>query len=161
MSATLILVTSDDPPVRLEASRLVLAAGSKVFADMFELPQLERRDKAAEAGGEEGCVVLAESEKVVAALLAVFEGKAVGELDTKTWEALARAGDKYDSPVVKQYIERRVWELEAKDTLELHSYALATYCGNDELLERTALGRSTACETHCTTRAPRRNGSVV
>lgn len=162
MSATLTLVTSDDPPVRLEATRLVLAAGSKVFADMFELPQLEARRKEAEIGCEEGCVVLAEPEKVIVALITMFEGKAVGELDRKTWEALAQAGDKYDSPVVKQYIERRVWcvrsslflrlaafsadrrcracrELEAKDTLALHSYTLATYCGSDELLERTAL----------------------
>ncbi|GAA5889878.1 hypothetical protein JCM8208_001156 [Rhodotorula glutinis] len=109
MSGTLTLVTSDDPPVRLEASRLVLAAGSKVFADMFELPQLQARQTEAAGGIEEGCVVLAEPEKVVLALIAMFEGKAVGELEAKTWEALARAGDKYDSPVVKQFIERRIW----------------------------------------------------
>jgi len=76
---------------------------------MFELPQLEMRGKEAEIGCEEGCVVLAEPEKVVVAFLGMLEGKHVDGLHEKTWEEVARLSDKYDSGIVQQYVQRRAW----------------------------------------------------
>jgi len=99
MSDTLTLLTADDPPVSLTASRTALAANSKVFADMLSVPV---GDKASEP------VVVAETQEQIEPFLRLLEGQAPA-LSSAQWEVLARLGDKYDSFVVQQAVDARGW----------------------------------------------------
>ncbi|GAA5841140.1 hypothetical protein JCM9279_000556 [Rhodotorula babjevae] len=129
MSDSLTLLTSDDPPVSLTASRTALAAHSKVFADMLSVPA---GDKASEP------VVVAETQEQIEPFLRLLEGQAPA-LSSPQWEVLARIGDKYDSFVVQQAVVARGWKLEAKNEEPLHAFTLATTTGNKDLLDRSAL----------------------
>ncbi|BGP47104.1 hypothetical protein JCM10450v2_002956 [Rhodotorula kratochvilovae] len=129
MSDTLSILTADDPPVPLAAPRLVLAANSKVFAHMLSLPATGTNDQPITVAGTK-----ADFEPFLRAL----EGEEVN-LSSLQWETFAQLGDKYDAFVVKHMVEKRIWELEAKQIEHLHSFTLATIVGNKELLDRTAL----------------------
>ncbi|KPV77373.1 uncharacterized protein RHOBADRAFT_41366 [Rhodotorula graminis WP1] len=129
MSDSLTLLTSDDPPVSLTASRTALAANSKVFADMLSVP----------AGGKASePVVVAEAQEALEPFLRLLEGQAP-KLSSPQWEVLARLGDKYDSFVVQQAVDARGWKLESKDEEPLHAFTLATTTGNKALLDRSTL----------------------
>ncbi|BGP47103.1 hypothetical protein JCM10450v2_002955 [Rhodotorula kratochvilovae] len=129
MADTLTILTADDPPVSLTPSRIVLAANSKVFADMLSLPS---------SGTNDQPITMAEKKADFEPFLRALAGEEVS-LQPVQWETFARLGDKYDAFVVKHVVEKRIWELEAKDEEHLHRFALATLVGNNQLLERTAL----------------------
>ncbi|GAA6052286.1 hypothetical protein JCM3770_007420 [Rhodotorula araucariae] len=129
MVDTLTILTTDDPPVSLIASRILLATTSKGFADMLSVPR---------ATNDNEPITVAEKKVLFEPFLRVLECGEV-ELDRVEWEALARVGDKYDSWAVKQAVEKRVWKLEAKKEDHLHSFTLATIVGDKDLLECTAL----------------------
>ncbi|GAA5821941.1 hypothetical protein JCM11251_004789 [Rhodosporidiobolus azoricus] len=66
MSSTLTLLTSDTPPVSIQASRIALQANSKVFADMLSLPS---------STDEDSSVTVAETEKELKPFLEVIQGE--------------------------------------------------------------------------------------
>ncbi|GAA5821998.1 hypothetical protein JCM11251_004818 [Rhodosporidiobolus azoricus] len=132
MSTTITLLTSDTPPVSIQASRIALQANSKVFADMLSLPS---------SPNEDNSVTLSETESELKPFLEVIQGeggKKGGELeklDEEGWETLARLGDKFESPMVVHVICGRIWELQTKSGDPLHLFTLATFTNKRELLQ--------------------------
>mgnify|MGYP000061778969 CR=1 FL=1 len=98
MDGTITIRTSDDPPVELKASRLALAANSRVFADMPSLPAVK--------DGSDSSIDVAETEAELSPFLHLLdishdEGDPVKELAVEDWPVAARLADKYDAAGVK------------------------------------------------------------
>ncbi|GAA5848733.1 hypothetical protein JCM9279_002927 [Rhodotorula babjevae] len=97
MHDTITICTSDDPPVRLEASRTILAANSKVFADMLSVPTKP---------GSSSSIDLAEKEVEIKPFLRILnmshdEGDPLNELEPEDWPVVAKLADKYDSAAAR------------------------------------------------------------
>ncbi|GJN89836.1 hypothetical protein Rhopal_002825-T1 [Rhodotorula paludigena] len=132
MSETLMIVTSDDPPVSLTAPRAILVANSKVFADLLSLPVSSSTDAAGSVDADTGSVTISETQKEIEPFLATLKGEKVslGEVE---WEDLARLSDKYDSFVVKRTVEAHAWSSSI-----LHCFTLGSLLGDQALLEHTS-----------------------
>ena len=109
MDDTVTIRTSDDPPVRLEASRAVLAANSKVFADMLSVPQSTTTAK-------HGAIDVAEHKIEIMPFLRLLnlaheQGEALQELEDKDWPVVAKLADKYDSAVAKAMALAKCWSV--------------------------------------------------
>ncbi|GAA5821136.1 hypothetical protein JCM11251_001980 [Rhodosporidiobolus azoricus] len=89
--------------VPLTTTRSALVAGSKVFADLLDLPTSISAEKKDEP------LALAETEKEIKPFLRVIEGEENVKLDESEWETLARLSDKYDSAVARWAVGKRIW----------------------------------------------------
>ncbi|BGP38999.1 hypothetical protein JCM10449v2_002937 [Rhodotorula kratochvilovae] len=111
MADTLTILTADDPPVSLTPSRIVLAANSKVFADMLSLPS---------SGTNDQPITMAEKKADFEPFLRALAGEEVS-LQPVQWETFARLGDKYDAFVVKHVVEKRI----CADMCAIHRVAVS------------------------------------
>ncbi|GAA5936092.1 hypothetical protein JCM3775_003578 [Rhodotorula graminis] len=108
MDDTITLRTSDDPPVELKAARAVLTSGSKVFSDMFSLPQ------GASSTSQGTSIDVAEKEAEIKPFLRLLnlsheEGDPFKELDVNDWPVVAKLADKYDSATVRAIVLCKCW----------------------------------------------------
>ncbi|BGP38913.1 hypothetical protein JCM10449v2_002851 [Rhodotorula kratochvilovae] len=110
MDDRITIRTSDDPRVELKASRAILIAGSRVFADRLSLPQGDsmRTTRAS-------CDV-AETEENFKPFLRLLNlvnepGDPLEELRDEEWMAVVPLSDKYDSPPVRGYARAKYWRL--------------------------------------------------
>ncbi|KAJ8294439.1 hypothetical protein OF846_002289 [Rhodotorula toruloides] len=106
MSDSVLLVTSDDPPVNLTASRTTLTVQSRVFRDLLAMPS--------SASSEPAQLMLAETEAEIQPFLSVLSGEEGDDaswckLDDAGWLSLAKLADKYDSPIVRHVVRIQVW----------------------------------------------------
>ena len=102
--------TSDDPPVKITASRITLIANSTVFRDMFSLPDTSTKEEP---------IHLSETEEEFQLFLSAMDGDEevrkrldqVGEEEEyeARWIALTKLADKYDSLSVRRFVEVRIW----------------------------------------------------
>ncbi|GAA5901848.1 hypothetical protein JCM6882_008688 [Rhodosporidiobolus microsporus] len=141
MSEQVTLLTANDPPVTLTASRPTLTVNSRVFAELLSLPSSAEQDPLT--------VAAAETAEEFGPFLKVLEGAEKLEFTQSEWETLARLGDKYDSFVVRHCVGEQAWSLEATSSSPLHAFTLATYLNNDDLLKRSALRVLAYGETDC------------
>ncbi|BGP38906.1 hypothetical protein JCM10449v2_002844 [Rhodotorula kratochvilovae] len=108
MDDLITIRTSDDPPVELEASRAILIAGSRVFADMLSLPQ------GGEMGAGRATCDIAETEETFKPFLRLLNlvnepGDPLEELCDLEWLSAVTLSDKYDSPAVRGYAKGTYW----------------------------------------------------
>ncbi|GAA5935986.1 hypothetical protein JCM3775_003550 [Rhodotorula graminis] len=112
MDDLITLCTSDNPPVELKASRAVLAANSKVFADMLASPQ------GPVAASQGPPVDLAETQAELEPFLRLLNlahdgGDPLKDLDDKHWPVVAKLADKYDSAPVRTIATGKCWQWSA------------------------------------------------
>ncbi|GAA5848731.1 hypothetical protein JCM9279_002926 [Rhodotorula babjevae] len=97
MDDTVTIRTADDPPVELKASRVVLMAGSKVFADIFDVAETED-----------------ELEPFLKLLNIAHEDEdPLAQMCSADWPVVARLAEKYDSAGVKALAVGRCWQWQA------------------------------------------------
>ncbi|BGP38912.1 hypothetical protein JCM10449v2_002850 [Rhodotorula kratochvilovae] len=110
MDTTITIRTADDPPVELSASRAVLAAGSKVFADMLSLPQGDSDSDLNDS------IDIYETKKEFAPFLRLLSlahdegGNPLKALKIMEWPVAARLADKYDAEGVRAFALCKYWE---------------------------------------------------
>ncbi|BGO90571.1 hypothetical protein NBRC10512_005291 [Rhodotorula toruloides] len=136
MSDSVLLVTSDDPPVNLTASRTTLTVQSRVFRDLLAMPS--------SASSEPAQLMLAETEAEIQPFLSVLSGEEGDDaswckLDDAGWLSLAKLADKYDSPIVRHVVRIQVWRRidEAGDSFP--ALSLATHVGPASVIKAAAL----------------------
>ncbi|GAA6049999.1 hypothetical protein JCM3770_001906 [Rhodotorula araucariae] len=109
MDDLITICIADDPPVKLTASRAILVANSKVFADMLSMPQ------GASVGASKDTVTVAEKADEIKPFLRLLniaheEGDPLEELEPDVWPTMATLGDKYDAPGVTLSALCKYWE---------------------------------------------------
>ncbi|GAA5945196.1 hypothetical protein JCM3775_003693 [Rhodotorula graminis] len=130
MDDTVTIRTADDPPVELKPSRVVLMAGSRVFADMFSLPRVPAKRKGAPAVADAFDVAEKRDElELFLKLLNIAHEKEdpVAEMLSLDWPVVARLADKYDAAGVKALALGRCWQWQAQGTPEMAAEASAAF----------------------------------
>ncbi|BGP38893.1 hypothetical protein JCM10449v2_002831 [Rhodotorula kratochvilovae] len=138
MDSTITIRTADDPPVELTASRAVLTAGSKVFADMLSMPQ-----GGSDASSKDSFDVT-ETEKDFKPFLRLLnlaheEGDPPKDIQDHLWPAIARLGDKYQAPLIESLAKSKYWEFKAKSSAPWPRFLLAAMMRNAKELREAAL----------------------
>ncbi|GAA5945198.1 hypothetical protein JCM3775_003694 [Rhodotorula graminis] len=111
MQDTITIRTCDDPPVALEASRAVLAANSKVFADMLAIPT-----QAETSTGIDIDETAAHFKPFLRILnMSHEEGDPLDDLEPEDWPVVAKLADKYDSAVAKNFALAKCWKWNSSD----------------------------------------------
>ncbi|GAA6050011.1 hypothetical protein JCM3770_001912 [Rhodotorula araucariae] len=114
MDDLITICTADDPPVKLTASRAVLVANSKVFADMLSMP------RCASAGASKDTFDVAENADEIKPFIRLLnltheEGDPLKELTAEEWFSVVQLSDKYDSPSVCAYANAKYWRARATE----------------------------------------------
>ncbi|BGP47021.1 hypothetical protein JCM10450v2_002873 [Rhodotorula kratochvilovae] len=155
MDDRITIRTSDDPRVELKASRAILIAGSRVFADRLSLPQGDsmRTTRAS-------CDV-AETEENFKPFLRLLNlvnepGDPLEELRDEEWMAVVPLSDKYDSPPVRGYARAKyccdpddvaiLWYTAALDALKNDFASSPDYPFRERM--RRALPAPEFCQRH-------------
>jgi hypothetical protein len=106
-----VLITSDDPPIRQTVSRPRLVVFSKTFEDMLSIPT------SSEMGSREPIELeVSETDVELKGFLMVLRGEDVdveadGKLTELDWINLARTADKYNSPLALSTVREKIWSV--------------------------------------------------